>query len=187
MIGKISGTLVELHGNEALIETSGGVSYLVFVGTSFIDKKGEKINLYTYLNVKEDELSLFGFLTYEEYSLFKMIKSVDGVGPKTAFSIVQSSQYVDIRTAIINKDVHFFERIKGIGKKTAQKILLELSSKLGVDFELGDIEETKDNLDAIEALKALGYKASQVREIVHDLEPTLTLEDKIKKTLQKLH
>ncbi len=187
MIGKISGTLIELHGNEALIETASGVGYLVFVGPTFLEKKGEKITLYTYLNVKEDELSLFGFLLYDEYTLFKMIKSVDGVGPKTAFSIVQSSQYADIRAAIVNKDVHFFERIKGIGKKTAQKILLELSGKLGSDFELSDVEETKDDKDVVEALKALGYKVNQVREVLRDLEPTLSLEDKIRAALQKLN
>lgn len=187
MIGKISGILTELHGNEALVETSSGVGYLVYVGPSLLEKKGEKVNIYTYLNVKEDELTLFGFLIYDEYTLFKMIRSVDGVGPKTAFSIVQSSKYADIRTAIINKDVHFFEKIKGIGKKTAQKILLELSGKLGVDFELSDVEETKDDLDAIEALKALGYKATQVREVLRNLEPTLTLEQKIRSALQKLN
>jgi Holliday junction DNA helicase RuvA len=126
-------------------------------------------------------------LNYDEYTLFKLIKSVDGVGPKTAFGIVQSSKHNDIKSAILSKDVNFFERIKGIGKKTAQKILLELSSKMGAEFELSDVEESKDDVDALDALKALGYKTAQIKEVLRGLESTLTIEEKIRKALQKLN
>ena len=186
MIGKIKGTLAEIHGNEALIEATSGVSYYIFVAPSLISKKGQDIDVYTYLNVKEDELSLFGFATHEEFDLFRLLKSVDGVGPRTAFTVILSSNFTDIKTAIVSKDVLFFERIKGIGKKTAQKILLELSSKLGAEFELSDIEDTPDNKDALEALKALGFRAGDIRTVLRNLDSTLSLEEKIKAGLQKL-
>src|SRR3990167_1135220 len=186
MIGKIKGILTEIHGNEALIATASGLSYQVFVGPYYFGKKGEEVDMYTHLNIKEDEHSLFGFATHDEFLLFRMLKSVDGVGPKTAFVIVQSSSFGDIRAAIMAKDVIFFERIKGIGKKTAQKILLELSSKLGVEFELSDVEETAIDKDALEALKALGFKSQEVHGVLKSLDSSMSLEDKSRARIKKL-
>lgn len=186
MIGKIKGKLTEIHGNEALIETKSDVSYKVFVGPNVYGKKGTVVDLYTYLVVKEDELSLYGFSNYEEHILFTLLTSVDGVGPKIAFTIVHSSDYGAIQKAIREKDVQFFQKIKGIGKKTAQKILLELSTKMGAVFELSDVEESQEDRDTVDALVALGFKKEAVQKVLKEIDHKLPLEEKIKIALAKL-
>src|SRR3989344_3872668 len=133
MIGKLKGKLTEIYGNEAYLETSGGVFYKVFITADIIQKYplNTNVELYTYLNVREDELTLFAFHTVESYKIFMMLINVDGVGPKMAYAIIASHQPDAIKQAVLASDVDFFQQVRGVGKKTAQRILVDLTDKFG--------------------------------------------------------
>lgn len=188
MIGKLKGILTDIHGSEALIETSSGVSYRVYVtpGCLALGSDGAQIDVYTYLNVREDELTLFGFETHEMYRLFTYFVAIDGVGPKTAFLIVSTSHAGDIRTAVVANDVAYFQRIKGIGKKTAQRILIDLSGRYGSEFDITAGQETQDDQDALSALQSLGFTAKDARKTLSDIDPTLPLDQRITQALQTI-
>ena len=188
MIGKLKGILTDIHGNEALIETSSGVSYRVYVtpGCLALGSDGALVEVYTYLNVREDELTLFGFETHEMYLLFTHFVAIDGVGPKTAFLIVSTSHAGDIRTAVVANDVAYFQRIKGIGKKTAQRILIDLAGRFGGEFDITAGHETQDDQDALSALQSLGFTAKDARKTLSDIDPTLPLDQRITQALQTI-
>lgn len=188
MIGKLKGLLTDIHGNEALFETVSGVSYRLFVtpGCLEMGQSGEHIEIYTYLNVREDELTLFGFETYDMYRLFTYFVAIDGVGPKTAYLIVSTSQSDDIRTAVVSNDVAYFQRIKGIGKKTAQRILIDLSGRYGSEFDITAGQETQDDQDALSALVSLGFTAKDARKALSDIDATLPLDRRITQALQTI-
>ena len=188
MIGKIKGTLIEISGNESLIETSSGVSYQVFLPPSVIlnSKLGEKIYIYTYLQVKEDAHTLFGFSNKSDYNIFKLLLSVDGVGPKLAFTIISFTNSHDIETAIRTSDVTYFNAIPGIGKKTAQKILLELSGKFDSEFNINKMTLSENDNLVIQALLSLGFDRRSAHRALSQLEPTFSVEDKIKHAIKKM-
>lgn len=188
MIGKLKGTLSEIFGTEALIETSGGVFYKVHITPALAQKgvSSDQLELYTYLNVKEDDLTLFGFDTYQEYTMFTYLIAIDGVGPKTAYLIVSSSSPADIRTAVHANDVAFFQKIKGIGKKTAQRILIDLSAKFGSEFDITAGQETADDIDALDALVSLGFKRKDAKNALEEIDSSLALEERIKLALQSI-
>ena len=160
MIGKLKGTVSEIHGSEALVETSGGVFYWVFITPDMLGNFviGDPVEIYTYHSIKEDEQKLFAFQTYEALRMFTLLISVDGVGPKTGYTIVCTSAIGDIRRAIRESDVTFFQKIKGIGKKTAQRILVDISGAMGTDFDLQASQEAEVDKDALAALESLGFK-----------------------------
>lgn len=186
MIGKLKGTLVELEGSEGLIETSGGVYYLSYLTPEIIGKSrlGEKIEIYTYLNVKEDGLTLFGFEDKKKKRLFLMLLSVDGVGPKLAFSIISFTDADQIITAVKASDIAFFNAISGIGKKTAQKILLELSSKFDTEFEIDNTVLSQDDTTVIEALASLGFDKNISIKTLSKIEKGLSVENKIRESIK---
>lgn len=186
MIGKIKGVLSEIEGNIGLIETNSGVFYRVYLPTKILQncQKGDKIEVYTYLQVKQDDLVLFGFENKEEFQLFEMLLLVDGVGPKSAFNIICFSPTEKIIQAVKENDFGFFYSIPGIGKKTAQKIILELSSQLKKPFELTAISFTQEDSLVIEALISLGFKRQEAIKVIGKLEKKLTLEERIKQAIK---
>lgn len=186
MIGKLKGKFTELDGNIGLIETSSGVFYKVFLTPKIYQNKkpGSFIEIYTYLQVRENNLSLFGFENKKQYKLFQMLLSVDGIGPKSAFSIISFEQEDKILTAVSNNNVIFFSSIPGIGKKTAQKIILELSSKIGKNFELQSLHLSKEDTTAIEALTSLGFKKYDSQNTLSKIDKKLSLEEKIKSAIK---
>lgn len=187
MIGKIFGKITEIHGNEGYIDTASGVSYKVYLTPNLAHISDKEITVYTYLNVREDELTLFGFETYELHKVFEYLIAVDGVGPKTAYTIVCTSQPDEIRKAAQGNDVAFFQKIKGIGKKTAQRILIDLSSRFGAEFDLEASEsESQDEIDAIDALVSLGFKRKQAADALKSADPKASMEEKLKQALQSL-
>jgi len=189
MIGKLKGKLVEVEGNVGLIETSGGVFYQVFLPTSFIRRSlgegGSPIELYTYLQVRDDALVLFGFETKKHHDFFKLLLSVSGVGPKTAFSVISNIPLVILVSSVTSNDVDAFTKVPGLGRKTAMKIILELSSKLKSDFDMSKMVLSDDDQTAVSALVSLGYKLFDAKKIISKLPKHLSVEKKIKEALSK--
>jgi len=187
MIGKLKGKLVEVDKNIGLIETSGGVFYQVFLPSSFVCRSlgegGSPIELYTYLQVRDDALVLFGFETKKHHDFFKLLLSVSGVGPKTAFSVISYVPLDSLVKFVQSNDVNAFTRVPGLGRKTAMKIILELSSKLKTDFDMKNMILSDDDRTVIGALISLGYKSYDAKKIISKLPKNLSVEEKIKKAL----
>jgi len=186
MIAKIKGILSEINGNLGLIETDSGIFYEVFLTPSAIsqNKLGKPLEIYTYLQVREDEWRLYGFLTQKELRLFKLLLTVSGVGPKTAFTVISFTNIEEISLAIKNNDLDFLQKIPGLGKKTALKIIVEIAEKLKKEIELDKLFISEDDKNALDALIALGYKSSEARALLSKIPKGLTLEEKIKQALK---
>ncbi|OGK14669.1 Holliday junction DNA helicase RuvA [Candidatus Roizmanbacteria bacterium RIFCSPHIGHO2_02_FULL_37_15] len=186
MIGKIKGELVEIDGNLGLIMTSGGVFYQVYLTPSILKnyKKKIEVEVYTYLQVREDALVLFGFESKAEYDFFKLLLGVSGVGPKTAFSIISFSRIDDITEAVKKNSTDYFSRIPGLGKKTALKIILELSEKLDAEFKLEKMYLSEDDKTVVDALVSLGFKSNEAKKILGQLPNKISIENKIKEAIR---
>src|SRR3989344_2483518 len=186
MIGKIKGKLSEIEANLGLIETSSGVFYQVFLTPEIINtyKEGADLAVYTYLQVRDDALVLFGFKTKSEYDLFKLLLSVSGVGPKTAFSVISFSKADELVASVKENNSDFFSKVPGLGKKTAMKIILELSQKLQSEFKLEKMYLSEDDKTVVDALASLGFTANEAKKILSKLPKNLSLEDKIKAGLK---
>jgi len=159
-----------------------GIGYCVFVNNKTLSKIdiGKEVLLYVYEHIREDAYKLYGFLTKEELSLFKMMLNVSGVGPKVSLAICESGNVKDLYSRVENSDVDWFSTLPGLGKKTAQKIILELKGKI-VEFT-GD---RKEDTEVVDALIALGYSASQAKEAVKNLPSDIVnSQEKIKLALQ---
>ncbi len=172
MIGYLRGTVDQLLPEVCYVDVHG-VGYRVFVPASTRDKLscGMEAKLYTYLNVREDALLLFGFFTLEEHQMFLLLLTVTGVGPKMALAILSGMKPDGIRSAIGRNDLAALTRISGVGKKTAERIVLELRDKIGqigvdatLDQESGtaDAGEGKPFEEALAALMSLGYQQAEI-------------------------
>lgn len=187
MVGLLEGTIQSTTINRIIVMTAGGVGYEVFTTTDTLSKLvgRERVILYTHLNVKDDALDLYGFLTQNELVMFKMLISVSGVGPKTAVTILNNG--IDgITKAVTTADVSFFTQIPKVGKKNAQKIIIELKNKIGSVIELdlsGEGEGETDEL--IQALIGMGFTRVEVNQLIRSL-PTdiITIEEKIRYALK---
>ncbi|OUQ80604.1 Holliday junction branch migration protein RuvA [Flavonifractor sp. An100] len=194
----LSGTVAHTEPYLAVIDC-GGVGYACRTTSYTLSalKKGDKAKLFTYLNVREDAMELYGFATQEEQNLFQLLISVSGVGPKAALSILSSSTPANLALSIITGDEKALTCAQGIGKKIAQRVILELKDKLakGQTIAAGEsyggtgitvIPENKLS-EASAALAVLGYSQSEINMALKgiDLEP-LTLEEVIKQALKKM-
>jgi len=188
MIGKLKGILSELDGNIGLIETKSGVFYKTYVTPSILSKSqvGDTIELYTYLQVREDALTLFAFETRNEHALFDLLLGVSGVGPKTAYLVISYARADELIQAVKENNIDFFSQIKGLGKKTAMKIILELSQKLKQEFELRKMYLSEEDKTVVDALVALGFKSHDASSVVSKLPKKLSVEEKIKEALKAI-
>lgn len=186
MIGKIKGILSEVEANQALIETPGGVFYEVYLSNAILSAihPGDNVEVYTYFHVREDLQILFGFQEKKEYHVFKLLLSVSGVGPKTAFTVISHGTADKLIQAATTNDVEYFSKIPGLGKKTALKILLELSQKLKAEFSLENLVVSEDDKTVIDALVSLGFKSSEAKQILTKIPKDLSIEDKITEVLK---
>lgn len=187
MIGLLNGT-VEIKDNPHLIIDVNGVGYKVLVSGNILSKSaiGEKLKLFTYTHVREDQLELFGFLNQEELKLFEYLIGVSGVGPKTAIGIFSVGTKDTIVNAIINSDVSFFTSVPRLGKKNAQKIIIELKSKLGSIGDLDLSNDGKADNEVVLALKNFGFTAGEAREAIKNVSGDLKTEEKIRMALKYL-
>lgn len=188
MIGRIKGKLAEVDGLTGLIETSGGVFYKLYLPTETISNGilDQEIDLYTYLQVKEDDLVLYGFIDKKQLKVFQMLITVDGVGPKLGFNILNGSKVDELNKAIMNNNLDYICSIPGVGKKTGQKIILELSSKMGKIYELPVNIISQDDHMAVEALTSLGFKKYEAQALISKMDTTLSMEDKIKLGIKQM-
>ena len=172
MIGYLRGSVDQLQTETCYIDVHG-VGYRVFIPASTREKLsvGQEARLYTYLSVREDALLLFGFITPEEHAMFLLLLSVTGVGPKMALAILSGMKPEGIRISIGRNDLAALTRISGVGKKTAERIVLELRDKIGQigsEAVLSGITEPPQGLpgtaveEALAALTALGYSQAEV-------------------------
>lgn len=187
MIGKLKGVLSHIEGNIGLIETASGVSYDVFLPPNALKPPKSPIEVFTYLQVRDDALVLFGFSDRDQLAFFKMLLTVSGVGPKTAFSVLSKTHLNELLAAVRSNDVSYFTSIPGLGKKTGMKIILELSQKLKSEFKFESMHVSDDDKTAIDALISLGYKSGDAKTIISKLPANLSIEDKIKAALKRTH
>lgn len=202
MIGYIKGRIEEVEDNSVIIDKDG-IGFRVFMPINMEDKQyrtGTLVKVFTYLNVKEDLLQLFGFFRKEDLKLFELLIGVNGVGPKAGLSILSGIGGDTLRFAVLSDDAAAIAKAPGIGKKTAQKIILELKDKLSLSeaFEQKLDHNSADSIgegaddgnasvkDAVEALTALGYSKAQAMQAVRKVEivPDMQTEDILKAALK---
>jgi Holliday junction DNA helicase RuvA len=190
MIAGIEGKLESVSADAVIVKV-GGISLSLFVPTSTLSRLGAvggKVSLHTYLHVREDILALFGFATESELELFKKLITVTGCGVKTALALISSSSVDRIIAAIAQGDSKYLTLAPGIGKKTAEHIIVELRGKLEKEARNLPVTAGSDAAGVINALTNLGYSLREANAALEGLGDVskLTLEDKIKKALQKL-
>lgn len=185
MIASIQGKIL-FSGDDNLIVEVGGIGYLVYVTDIMTTtlRRGEKVSLFTHLVVREDSLTLFGFQDQEEVFLFQELIKVNGVGPRLALETLSTHSPDVIKRAVVNKQEEIFSQVSGIGKKTAQKILLYLEDRIHVDDGFVISPETAGiNAEVQEALISLGYSVLEAQaalqvipdDVPLDLETRLTI------------
>jgi holliday junction DNA helicase RuvA len=185
MIARLTGRPLQ-RDEQTLVLDVGGVGYLVNGTRSALQKarKADEVTLETYLHVREDTLQLYGFAEVEELELFEHLLSVSGVGPKVALAIVSGSTPAELRRAISVEDTARFQAIPGIGKKTAQRVVLELKEKLGADGVEIPVSSAKEDALAREALLELGYSISEAEKALSDTDPELPPEERVRQALK---
>jgi len=191
MISSLKGKISRIGNNFIEIEVHD-VGYLVHgpaVAKAMAGKAGQEVKIYTYMSVSETDISLFGFETVDDVNLFKMLISVSGIGPKTAAQIMGQTESGEIIKAIGEADVKFFEKVKGIGKKGAQRIIVDLKSKVG---GLGELDLTQDDTkfkddDLSLSLKQLGFDRKEIEKVTAKVPVELvTIEEKLEWCLSKI-
>jgi Holliday junction DNA helicase RuvA len=166
---------------DGLILDVNGVGYLVNATPAAAAKAGEEITVETYLHVREDTLQLFGFADTGERELFVQLLGVNGVGPKVALAIVSGSRPDELRRAIVREDSARFQAIPGIGKKTAERIVLELKEKIALEV----VAEPKGDLTARDALVELGYSVVDAERALAEVDDSLPVEEQVRLALRR--
>ena len=199
MITFLEGRLTSALPTHAIVEVSG-VGYEVFIPLSSYDKlpaPGQPVRILTHLHVREDAHILYGFMTPAERDLFRLlVNNVSGIGPKLALAVLSGMSVNNFKTAVVNADVAALSKISGLGKKTAERIVLELKDKVGVTaaWEAASAahaptpEQERAN-EAVLALIALGYKQVEAHRTIHDLQEKArdkSAEELVKLALQKM-
>jgi Holliday junction DNA helicase RuvA len=202
VISYVKGTLVEKEEDVIVVE-AGDIGYNIHVPLSFLEELppiGEEVRVYTYLQVKEDAMTLFGFGSRQDLKMFKQLLGVNGIGPKGALGVLSAMSPDDLRLAIISGDAKAISRAPGIGVKTAQRVILDLKDRISMEdvFAKPEAQEgtaparnggMKDaGKEAVDALVALGYSAMEATKAVRQVEvtDTMTAEDVLKASLKYL-
>jgi len=197
MIGSIKGKII-LKRDKFLIVEASGIGYKINVSPDTLSKvkkvgdsarphdssgAGGETMLWIHTHVREDVLDLYGFLDYSELEFFEMLISVSGIGPKGALAILGVTSIETLRKAIGTGDTSYLTKISGIGKKTAEKIVIELRDKIGTELKGSSLQ---GELDALEALKSLGYAQNEIREALKKISSDTDTSTKIREALKIL-
>ena len=202
MISYIRGELVYISEDKAVVDV-GGVGYGIFMpakSLSQLPPTGKEVKIHTYLNVKEDAMQLYGFLTRDALEVFRLVIGVSGIGPKGGLGILSQLTPDELRFAVMANDVKAISAAPGIGKKTAEKLILELKAKLSIEDVLthqmegeGTVQNASScgqevQSDAVQALTALGYGGTGALRAVRQVETeeNTTVEELLKKALKFL-
>ena len=190
MIVHVSGKLVYKEPNSTIVDVNG-LGYKIYISLNSYNELpniNEKVNLLTHYNISEKGHDLFGFVDSAEKKIFEMLISVSGIGPKIAINMLSVVNPNDFRERLISGEVKKLTSLPGIGPKTAKRLIVELKDKF-VDSDNEDlpIDDYPDlNNDALSALKNLGFRDKDIRKILNKLDPKLSTEEKIKKSLKEL-
>ncbi len=201
MFAYIKGSL-EVKTNGYIVIDVNGIGYKIFMSETAINKLeaiGEIIKIHTYVRVREDDISIYGFNTNEELRMFELLLSVSGIGAKSALVILSNVSVSSFALAIINNDINLLKKLPGIGPKTAQRVILELKDKLKKENEIvanenTDISDTINTAimddekiaEATAALKVLGYTGKEIEKALEKVDANLSVEDIIRKGLLNL-
>ena len=205
MISYIKGPLTAIEEDVIVVEV-GGVGMGIHVPLSVLDRLpgiGREVTVYTYFQVREDAMSLYGFLNRQDREMFRQLIGVNGVGPKAALGILSTMTPDDLRMAIVTGDAKAISRAPGIGPKTAQRLILDLKDKVSMEEVLGNLALPSDGgtsaalgtigmgeaaKEAVQALVALGYSNMEANKAVKQVEvtETMTAEDVLKASLRYL-
>ena len=193
MITHIRGRLVEKHPDHVVVECNGLGYFLVISLQTFSNIPDlENIHLYTHQVIREDAHILYGFYSKTEREIFKLLLSVSGVGPSTAITMLSSMETEEIQEAIAHENVSKIQSVKGIGLKTAQRVIVDLRDKILKSYEISEELQTPNNTirnEALSALEVLGFNKKKVEKTIQVIlqeEPETSLEDLIKKALKNL-
>jgi len=193
MIGYLTGKIISKKPTRILLDVNG-VGYILNISVNTFEKLPDEntvTSLYTYLAVREDSLTLYGFSSEAEKQMFELLISVNGIGPKLAQSVLSGIQIDDLKNALVTGNINRIIAIPGIGRKTAERMLLDLKDKvdsINEEKELSVPFKTKD--DAIAALTTLGYNLKTADKIIRDIlsaEPAIHIEELIKQALAQLN
>ena len=204
MIAYLKGDVVEIE-EEKLILECGDIGYNISMPASALDgtlRPGQEVKIHTHLHVREDAMQLYGFLTRDDLKMFRMLLGVSGIGPKAALGILSGLSADELRFAVLSDDIKTISQAPGVGKKTAQKMILELKDKLDLQeafdtktmhvqeasqAETGDLVDAKK--EAVQALTALGYSGSEALRAVKqvDVSPDMNVEEILKQALKKMN
>lgn len=201
MISYIRGELAAVEKEKIIVDV-GGIGYGIFMpaqSMNLLPQTGNEVKIHTYLNVREDAMQLFGFLTHDDLEIFRLVIQVSGIGPKGGLNILSQLTPDDLRFAVMTGDAKAICSAPGIGKKTAEKLIIELKDKLDIDDMLHKKDSPQDipasagtfgeiQSEAVQALTALGYGSTESLRAVKQIElsDTSTVEDVLKEALKKM-
>jgi Holliday junction DNA helicase RuvA len=183
MIARLRGT-VAARTTAGIVIDVGGVGYLVAATPRVSARVGEETTVETHLHIRQDVLQLYGFASAEERELFELLLGVSGIGPKVALAIVSGSPPAELRRAVVREDIARFEAIPGIGRKTAQRVVMELKDKIGI---VGEVQgaPAAGTLLAREALVELGWPLVDADRALADVDESLPVEEQVRAALRK--
>ena len=191
MISHIKGTLEEKFNNSIIVDVHG-VGYEINISVPDFEslKLGDRVKLYTHQRVSENDISLYGFLSLAAKKLFELLISVNGVGPKAAMSILSLASPEEVRNAIANADSTFVAKAPGVGKKSAERVIIDLSDKVGLPTHYGLTAmrtpgSRPRNDEALDALIALGFPLKEATSALERVDPTLPVAQRIRLALKK--
>ena len=191
MISSLQGKIGSISNEYAIIDVNG-IGFLVYMPTSALTTigiPGNEVKIFTHLHLREDNVSLYGFTSTEELWLFETLITVSGLGPRLALAMLSALSPAQLTTAIATGSSEMLETVSGIGKKVANRIILELKDKIGSGWiATPAMEIARENTDVLAALTSLGYTAAEATKAIANLPSTeeTNLEDKIKTALQYL-
>ena len=190
MIAHVFGTVAEKF-NDSIVVDTGGVGYEIYVAASDFERfsVGGEAKIYTYHHVREQAEELFGFSSLAAKKLFQLLITVQGVGPKAALAILSLGEAEIVRNAIANADHTFIQKAAGVGKKTAERVVVDLSDKVGVPvaYDRADsLSQTLSNTadEALEALVALGYTLADATRALEGVDPALPTAERVTRALR---
>ena len=194
MIAYLKGEVITKSEEYVILEVQG-IGYKIYMSKKSIDEleKDKEVRVYTYLKVREDDISLFGFCSNEELHMFELLISVGGIGAKSAITILSNITPSRFALAVITNEVNTLKKLPGIGSKTAQRIILELKDKIkteeAMDISINEKEQEKemeeDFEELVQALQVLGYRRYEINQILPKVK-AINLEDRIKEALNYL-
>lgn len=192
MISHIKGTLEEKFGTNGVILDVSGVGYELMVPTPDFENVnlGEEKKFYTYHQVRENAEELYGFSSLVAKKLFELLISVQGIGPKAGVGILSLADVEEVRNAIANGDTAFISKASGVGKKSAERVIVDLKDKVGIPSKYGatevkyGVKADKEPDEALDALIALGFPLKEAAMALENVDPTLSVEERVKLALK---